>query len=135
MANRLKRCKQCKEYEPAAEGVQTGAGWFHAYDCAAKFGREKSKKKALENHRKEYNRDIKQRRALSAFGRPNCGAGRPAAFLRAALPSVAHRGRYLDGDPFLAHPKRRQYFRARLGPWPPVKPMAANNGLERMTQL
>lgn len=80
MANRLKRCKQCKEFEPAADGIQTGAGWFHTYDCAATFGNLKAGRKRVAarvkaakaekrvdtaRKRKFYDGDIKTRKAAA----------------------------------------------------------------------
>ena len=80
MANRLKKCKHCKEYEPAADGIQTGAGWFHTYACAATFGNLKAgrqrvaarnkaakaeKKVDADRKRKFYDSDIKTREAAA----------------------------------------------------------------------
>ena len=84
MANSTKRCKQCKEWHPAAEGVQTPGGWFHVFACAIthanlKVGRQrvaakkKKEKEARSEHRKAKER-IKTRgewtkQAQTAFNR------------------------------------------------------------------
>ncbi len=44
MANKLKRCKQCREYHPAEEGAKHPAGWFHSHDCAIKYAQAAQKR-------------------------------------------------------------------------------------------
>jgi hypothetical protein len=45
MANSKKRCKQCREYHPAEDGIQTNAGWFCG-DICLKANQSKPKPKA-----------------------------------------------------------------------------------------
>ena len=47
MANSTRKCKQCQEYKPAADGIKAPAGWFCCHSCAIDFARKKSRKLAV----------------------------------------------------------------------------------------
>ena len=46
MANRTRKCKQCLNYHPAADGVKVPAGWFCCHAHAIEFARDRVSKAA-----------------------------------------------------------------------------------------
>jgi len=65
MANSKRKCKHCREYFLADEGVKHPAGWFCSNDHALEFARSKAKRDAGRKQRKEHREERERLKTLS----------------------------------------------------------------------
>jgi len=59
MANKKRKCRECKEYELVEVGIKVPLGFFCSAECAAKHGRSRHQKQQVVKQKKEY-RDAKE---------------------------------------------------------------------------
>jgi len=69
MANKNRKCKWCKEYKPADEGVKHPIGWFCSQDHSILFAQDKQEKQKQKQIAKDRQLQVKKEKAQKSKDR------------------------------------------------------------------